>query len=447
MNKSSIYPNNNSDISSISPTLFDGLKIATKEELAYLIALLRQQTMKNIVSDKFNSTVTTGKKAINTVMSLFGKSQKTNIEIEQEQKENYQDINAKIQKEIQELQNYPKEVLYDTLLQEIQKELKNNTTDLLKLSNDIIECAAKTDKAIDKEYSTNQKADAIYQKTLQSIKSTLEKQSIQERDEMICQLDEILKSLSEEKQAVVKQSLNTEHLTGEVLRNSILKSGIGIGSLIAVGGTFSSYIAINTIIHAVFTTALSMTVPFAVYTGVAKGVSIITGPIGWCALGGYSIYSLAKTSGKLTAAIMSVIVFIAITLYGKSFLVDENGNPLWFTTDSFEYQDYKKSLYDASTLRDTLETIRQESKAKNKKLHELEKNLKATLSNTNDNKTKELKSELDAIKKERDTLEKKCDKLTKKYTKLQKHIQELDKQNNFSIKDNNTKSNGSLKFH
>ena len=447
MINSPIYNNYNSNISSNSPTLFDGLKIASKEELAYLIALLRQQTMKNIVSDKFNSTVTTGKKAINTVMSLFGKSQKTNIEIEQEQKENYQDINAKIQEEIQELQNYPKEVLYDTLLQEIQKELKNNTTDLLKLSNDMIECAAKTDKAIDKEYSTNQKADAIYQKTLQSIKSTLEKQSIQERDEMICQLDEILKSLSAEKQAVVKQSLKTEHLTGEVLRNSILKSGIGIGSLIAVGGTFSSYIAINTIIHAVFTTALSMTVPFAVYTGVAKGVSIITGPIGWCALGGYSIYSLAKTSGKLTAAIMSVIVFIAITLYGKSFLVDENGNPLWFTTDSFEYQDYKKSQYEASILHDTLEDIRQESKAKNKKLHELEKNLKAALSNTNDTETKELKSKLDSIKKERETLEKKCDKLTKKYTKLQQHIQELDKLNNFSIKDNNTTSSSSLKFH
>lgn len=447
MSNSPIYNNYNSDISSNSPTLFDGLKIASKEELAYLIALLRQQTMKNIVSDKFNSTVTTGKKAINTVMSLFGKSQKTNIKIEQEQKENYQDINAKIQEEIQELQNYPKEVLYDTLLQEIQKELKNNTTDLLKLSNDIIECAAKTDKAIDKEYSINQKADAIYQKTLQSIKSTLEKQSIQERNEMICQLDEILKNLSAEKQAVVKQSLKTEHLTGEVLRNSILKSGIGIGSLIAVGGTFSSYIAINTIIHAVFTTALSMTVPFAVYTGVAKGVSIITGPIGWCALGGYSIYSLAKTSGKLTAAIMSVIVFIAITLYGKSFLVDENGNPLWFTTDSFEYQDYKKSQYEASILRDTLEDIRQESKAKNKKLHELEKNLKAALSNTNDTETKELKSKLDSIKKERETLEKKCDKLTKKYTKLQQHIQELDKLNNFSIKDNNTTSSSSLKFH
>ena len=57
-------------------------------------------------------------------MSLFGKSQKQISRLNQEQKENYQDINAKIQEEIQELQNYPKEVLYDTLLQEIQKELK-----------------------------------------------------------------------------------------------------------------------------------------------------------------------------------------------------------------------------------------------------------------------------------------------------------------------------------
>ena len=40
-----------------SPTLFDGLQNASKEELSYLIALLRQQTMKNIFSDKFNNTI------------------------------------------------------------------------------------------------------------------------------------------------------------------------------------------------------------------------------------------------------------------------------------------------------------------------------------------------------------------------------------------------------
>ena len=56
-----------------APTLFDGLQKASKEELSYLIALLRQQTMKNIFSDKFNNTVTTGKKAFNSVMSSLEK--------------------------------------------------------------------------------------------------------------------------------------------------------------------------------------------------------------------------------------------------------------------------------------------------------------------------------------------------------------------------------------
>lgn len=100
-----------------SPTLFDGLQKASKEELSYLIALLRQQTMKNIFSDKFNSTVTTEKKAINSVMSFFGKSKKTNEEIERQDKENHQDINDKIKKEIRILQNYTQEQLYNLFIE------------------------------------------------------------------------------------------------------------------------------------------------------------------------------------------------------------------------------------------------------------------------------------------------------------------------------------------
>ena len=95
-----------------APTLFDGLQKASKEELSYLIALLRQQTMKNIFSDKFNNTVTTGKKAFNSVMSFFGKTNKTNDDIDRESKENHQDINNKIKEEIRTLQSYSQEELY-----------------------------------------------------------------------------------------------------------------------------------------------------------------------------------------------------------------------------------------------------------------------------------------------------------------------------------------------
>lgn len=340
-----------------APTLFDGLQKASKEELSYLIALLRQQTMKNIFSDKFNSTVTTGKKAINSVMSFFGKSKKTNEEIERQDKENHQDINDKIKEEIRILQNYTQEQLYNLFIKEVREELDVPDSSLALLSNKIIVSAAKTDSSIPEELDVEQKADIIYQKTLQSIISSLEKQSDQERNEMIRQLDMELDNLSSDRKELIKQSLQTDHLSGEVLRNSFLKSGIGIGSLITVGSSFGAYIAINTIIHAIFTSFLGITLPFAVYTGVAKGVSIIAGPIGWCALGGYSVYSLIKTSGKLTSAMMSVIIFIAMTIYGKSFSVDENGAPLWITSDSIEYQEYKNNQYRIIQLNDKVKIL------------------------------------------------------------------------------------------
>lgn len=355
-----------------APTLFDGLQNASKEELSYLIALLRQQTMKNIFSDKFNNTVTTGKKAFNSVMSFFGKSKKTNDDIDRESKENHQDINNKIKEEIRTLQNYSQEQLYTLFIEEVREELDVPDSSLALLSNKIIASAAKTDPSINEELDVEQKADIIYQKTLQSIISSLEKQSDEERNEMIRQLDIELDSLSSDRKELIKQSLQTDHLSGEVLRNSFLKSGVGIGSLITIGSSFGAYIAINTIIHAIFTSFLGITLPFAVYTGVAKGVSIIAGPIGWCALGGYSIYSFIKTSGKLTSAMMSVVVFIAMTIYGKSFSVDENGAPLWITSDSIEYQEYQNNQYRIIQLNDKVKILSKDLTLSQEKAQKIE---------------------------------------------------------------------------
>ena len=355
-----------------APILFDGLQNASKEELSYLIALLRQQTMKNIFSDKFNNTVTTGKKAFNSVMNFFGKSTKTNDDIDRESKENHQDINNKIKEEIRVLQSYSQEQLYTLFIEEVREELDVPDSSLALLSNKIIASAAKTDSSINEELTVEQKADIIYQKTLQSIISSLEKQSDEERNEMIRQLDIELDSLSSDRKELIKQSLQTDHLSGEVLRNSLLKSGVGIGSLITVGSSFGAYIAINTIIHAIFTSFLGITLPFAVYTGVAKGVSIIAGPIGWCALGGYSIYSLIKTSGKLTSAMMSVVVFIAMTIYGKSFSVDENGAPLWITSDSIEYQEYQNNQYRIIQLNDKVKVLSKDLMLSQEKAQKIE---------------------------------------------------------------------------
>lgn len=416
-----------------SPTLFDGLQKASKEELSYLIALLRQQTMKNIFSDKFNSTVTTGKKAINSVMSFFGKSKKTNEEIERQDKENHQDINDKIKEEIRILQNYTQEQLYNLFIEEVRKELDVPDSSLALLSNKIIVSAAKTDSSISEELDVEQKADIIYQKTLQSIISSLEKQSDEERNEMIRQLDIELDSLSSDRKELIKQSLQTDHLSGEVLRNSLLKSGVGIGSLITVGSSFGAYIAINTIIHAIFTSFLGITLPFAVYTGVAKGVSIIAGPIGWCALGGYSIYSLIKTSGKLTSAMMSVVVFIAMTIYGKSFSVDENGAPLWITSDSIEYQEYQNNQYRIIQLNDKVKilskdlTLSQEKaqkiEATKQKLEKALQKQQANPSHTNQHNIDDLKERIKVMSQQLSTAQEHRKQIEKQY---QTQIKESD---------------------
>lgn len=416
-----------------APTLFDGLQNASKEELSYLIALLRQQTMKNIFSDKFNNTVTTGKKAFNSVMSFFGKSKKTNDEIDRESKENHQDINNKIKEEIRTLQSYSQEQLYTLFIEEVREELDVPDSSLALLSNKIIASAAKTDPTINEELDVEQKADIIYQKTLQSIISSLEKQSDAERDEMIRQLDIELDSLSSDRKELIKQSLQTDHLSGEVLRNSFLKSGVGIGSLITVGSSFGAYIAINTIIHAIFTSFLGITLPFAVYTGVAKGVSIITGPIGWCALGGYSIYSLIKTSGKLTSAMMSVVVFIAMTIYGKSFSVDENGAPLWITSDSIEYQEYKNNQYRIIQLNDKVKilskdlTLSQEKaqkiEAAKQKLEKVLQKQQANPNHTDQQSIDDLKEQIRVISQQLSTVQENRKQIEKQY---QAQIKESD---------------------
>lgn len=416
-----------------TPTLFDGLQNASKEELSYLIALLRQQTMKNIFSDKFNNTVTTGKKAFNSVMSFFGKSKKTNDEIDRESKENHQDINNKIKEEIRALQSYSQEQLYTLFIEEVREELDVPDSSLALLSNKIITSAAKTDPSINEELAVEQKADIIYQKTLQSIISSLEKQSDAERDEMIRQLDMELDNLSSDRKELIKQSLQTDHLSGEVLRNSFLKSGVGLGSLITIGSSFGAYIAINTIIHAIFTSFLGITLPFAVYTGVAKGVSIIAGPIGWCALGGYSIYSLIKTSGKLTSAMMSVVVFIAMTIYGKSFSVDENGAPLWITSDSIEYQEYKNNQYRIIQLNDKVKilskdlTLSQEKaqkiEAAKQKLEKVLQKQQANPNHTDQQSIDDLKEQIRVISQQLSTVQENRKQIEKQY---QAQIKESD---------------------
>ena len=165
----------------------------------------------------------------------------------------------------------------------------------------------------------------------------------------------------------------------------------------------------------------------------AKGVSIIAGPIGWCALGGYSVYSLIKTSGKLTSAMMSVIVFIAMTIYGKSFSVDENGAPLWITSDSIEYQEYQNNQYRIIQLNDKVKilskdlTLSQEKaqkiEATKQKLEKALQKQQANPSHTNQHNIDDLKERIKVMSQQLSTAQEHRKQIEKQY---QAQIKESD---------------------
>ncbi len=86
-----------------------------------------------------------------------------------------------------------------------------------------------------------------------------------------------LQQLDQEILDELREALRVQALTGKAVTSALIK-GLQYGSfvgLIELSG-FSAYVALSTIVHAIFTTALGITLPFAVYTGLSSFVAFIT---------------------------------------------------------------------------------------------------------------------------------------------------------------------------
>ena len=79
----------------------------------------------------------------------------------------------------------------------------------------------------------------------------------------------------------IQKSLGIRDLTGKTLREVFLKSGLPVAGLATVqAGGFGAYLALTTIMHAVFTSLLGITLPFAAYTGATSALAFLSGPVG-----------------------------------------------------------------------------------------------------------------------------------------------------------------------
>lgn len=81
---------------------------------------------------------------------------------------------------------------------------------------------------------------------------------------------------------------------------------VGSGIVVANLSGFGLYLASSTALGAI-TSAIGVTLPFAVYTGMSSTMALLIGPVGWVALGAWVIHKLGKPdSNKVVAGTLMI---------------------------------------------------------------------------------------------------------------------------------------------
>ncbi|MBE3576543.1 MAG: hypothetical protein IMX00_02460 [Limnochordales bacterium] len=141
----------------------------------------------------------------------------------------------------------------------------------------------------------------------------LKKMSPAEREETEHRIQRHLDELDPETTESLCNALEVDTLTGPVLTAALLRGG-SLSALVGVfqAAGFGGYVALSTIVHAIFTTALGITLPFAVYTGLSSLMAFLTGPIGIALIWGSIVWaarhgSNAAINAQLMARFVSLI--------------------------------------------------------------------------------------------------------------------------------------------
>lgn len=178
----------------------------------------------------------------------------------------------------------PKSAIDRKVLEILAERLDVPSYDPELLSTRIIEEAA-AGYGISEDLLLSQQAEAISRKymedCIEGIREQLKKQGQDEINATDRAMAEQLARLSDSERLEIQKALNLQTLSASSLRNVIIKSGIPIAGIAAVqAGGFGAYLALTTVMHAVFTSVLGITLPFAAYTTATSALSIFTGPVG-----------------------------------------------------------------------------------------------------------------------------------------------------------------------
>lgn len=294
-------------------SIFIGLDKLDKESLRFQIATLEMMTLKNVFGEQ-------GQKVVNFSKKIFGSDQleKSQVGILQSRiKHRAMELDSKT---IMELQRLLRKVLAKKV-KSAGESLTANPTDY-QLSRSVIEAATKYFNNIKEELSLKEKADQIqilyHQQLQQQTSQMMDKQSLSEQSETEEALQKELDKMTPQQAQELRKALNIESLTGETVRNALRTGGSGTAAMIALNSAgFGGYVALTTIMHAVFTTTLGITLPFAAYTSATSVLSFITGPAGWLLIGGSQAWMMNKNKNKLIHQLLAQVVWLSVQGNGE----------------------------------------------------------------------------------------------------------------------------------
>lgn len=308
----------------IMPNIFDGLNLMEDNSIRENIAMLEAVTMGNVMKGYGTTIANKGAKFINGVGGVFGKNPDITVKKEKRLADYIEEKNYEL--------SYLNRAKLNLRLQSILREktgCESSTEDYI--SACVINSVAKHMK-LEENMTVSQKADGIHrrylEKILNSMQESLKKQDSVEANKTVNEIEQSISKLSDKDKEELKRVLNIEELTGKEIRNVFMKAGtptLIIGALSASG--FGAFIALTTVMHAVFTTILGITLPFAVYTGATSTLGFLLGPAGIALVAGTAIWQVSKGNKNLKNEIMGQIVFASVSAMGGSFVAQNKDLP------------------------------------------------------------------------------------------------------------------------
>ncbi len=302
------------------------LERASDEDIRNQVAMLEVVTIKNIMNTEGKKMADKAAGAVNTVSRLFGRKKQLIKELKPKS------IDEQIKDKIEE-HAYDSRVDLDVELRKLLAErlnLKGDPSDE-RIAKELVSKAAKH-MDIDEVLAPAEKIDAVFQRYMERLEKKM-REAYDKADEVTKEklrqkIEESLDAMTEEQRGEVRKALKTDKVTADTVISMMKTTGI-TGIMAAMGSVFGSYLLLSIIIHGVFTTLLGVTVPFAVYTGAASTLSIITGPLGWAALAAFGIWQYMKGTSKVDGEIYCQLVFVARFLNRRRFAPEDDDLPNW----------------------------------------------------------------------------------------------------------------------